>query len=644
MTFNSPFKKRFFFTVFFVMMICKGYSQTQIIDSLRKAILENKSTAKQQELVLKMCEQHYSMTADSLLKYLNLAKTIFPRNSIGYFRAEFFYNIYLLKAGKPKDAVALCDSLLAKINDVENSQQEKLELTGGLCNALIRNNQNKEAIEQSFNLLQGAESLRDTLAAVKAYIYLGWANMELGQNTEAIKWLNKGYHYSLNQNFLQQSSSLFSNIASCYNNINRPDSAFFFIELALKYYREIQNLSGTANALNIRADMYLNEKMYAKAEKDLEEALEIRKQIGGNFYIISDMGQLAFFYASTNHPEKGIAIAHEGIALARKNNNLSKLIFLYTGLAENYKVANRLNDYASSLQKIIDLKDSLYDKNSADAIADFEAKYELQKKENIIIRQQYHLAKNRYIIIGIVIFFLLATTLGYMLYKNYHQSEQNKMKIAMEEQRMLSERAVQLAEENERKRIAADLHDNLGSYAAAISSNVKYLKEGVIENSNSITSQLEENAHSMVTQLSDTIWILKNEHLSFTKLADRFKVWILRLMQNYPEVKYHYSENIINDVEFTPTKILHVFLILKECVNNALKHSQCTDLRIQFLSDGIIQVSIEDNGKGIDNNTVSGGNGIENIKYRAIESGWKVAWQQVVPHGTRVVITDDTTN
>ncbi len=54
------------------------------------------------------------------------------------------------------------------------------------------------------------------------------------------------------------------------------------------------------------------------------------------------------------------------------------------------------------------------------------------------------------------------------------------------------------AEEAERKRIAADLHDNLGSYAAAISSNTKSIKESP-NGSTSTIVQLEENAQNMVT-------------------------------------------------------------------------------------------------------------------------------------------------
>src|SRR5829696_1124258 len=63
-----------------------------------------------------------------------------------------------------------------------------------------------------------------------------------------------------------------------------------------------------------------------------------------------------------------IDIVKEGIELASKTNNLAKLIFLYTSLAENYRKSNQLMLYNSTLERIISLKDSLYIKNSGDAI------------------------------------------------------------------------------------------------------------------------------------------------------------------------------------------------------------------------------------------------------------------------------------
>jgi signal transduction histidine kinase len=217
------------------------------------------------------------------------------------------------------------------------------------------------------------------------------------------------------------------------------------------------------------------------------------------------------------------------------------------------------------------------------------------------------------------------------------------MEAMLFEQKVLSEAAVLTAEEKERKRIAADLHDNLGAYAAAISSSIKYLKDGV-NNRQEVIAQLDENAGGIVSHLNDTIWVLKNEKLHFTNLADRFKLWLQRLLINYPQIKYHFTEEITNDIEFTPNRILHLFSMLKESVNNAIKHSNCSDLWIHFYCGEQWRIETEDNGTGFTLDQTIPGNGIENMKQRATECGWNIAWKQNDPQGTRLIISDTTIN
>ena len=618
-------------------------AQTSIMDSLRNKLQHATEDTDKKRIVLSICERTYSLSADSLLKYINIGQQLFSPASNEHIRLRNYYSVYLFKSGKIKEGLSLGDSLIEIFVNKKQIDNLAMDIMATRCGGLIRNGQNKEAIQECFDILQHAEPVKDSSSIIKAYNLLGWSNMELEQYTDAIKWLKKAMLYSNGPMFSERASVIYANTASCYNNINKPDSAFYFIDLALKYSRISENLTALANSLNIRADMFINKKDYVSAENDMKEALEVRKHIGEPLYIISDMAQLSSFYASTDQTGKGIEIAKQGIALAEKANNLTKLIFLYTALGENYKKASMMNEYSGSLETIVKLKDSLYKNNSSDAIAEMEAKYELQKKENIIIRQNYDLTRSQYLIIGSAILFVLGLGLIWALYRYYRLTQKRKMESALAEQKLLSYKAVEQAEEKERKRIAADLHDNLGSYAAAITANVKYLKDKPGNEDENILSQLDGNAQNMVTQLGDTIWVLKNEQLPITKLADRFKSWMLRLMQNYPHIKYHYQENIIEDVEFTPSRILHIFLILKECVNNAIKHSDCTEIRIAFFSDEYWSVTIEDNGKGFDFSNISKGSGIDNIKNRALECDWDVQWQKAFPTGARVIICGTTT-
>lgn len=618
------------------------FSQTVKIDSLRSSYLSTSDKKKQVDLLIKICEQHYSFSADTLLYYYRLAKNSTIKSPDQDFLIENFYAIYLTKSGDYKKAIEYTDSLLKNI-PVTAARTVYLEILNVKCGALIRNNENKNAIENCFESLKRSEELKDTLYILRAYTLLGWANMEIEKFSEATSWLNKGIRLSKNQNLLQFVPALFSNIASCYNNLSQEDSALYFINKALNYAKQSENLVAVCNALNIRANISLKKDYFAFAESDMNEALAVREKIGDPFYIVSDMGTLATYYALRKMPSKGIPISMKGIELARKTGNTPKLIYLYQTLAENYKAAGMKDEYAETLLKINDLKDTLYQENSEDALAVLQTRYEVQKKENIILQQKIKIERNNYYLAGSTIVFILVSLLIILLYRNYQHVQKIKLEKLLQEQKILSREAVIKAEEAERKRIAADLHDNLGSYAAAISSNTKTIKESP-GGSESTIIQLEENAKNMVTQLSDTIWVLKNEQLPFTSLCDRFKTWMQKLMRNYPKLTYNFNEEIKNDLIFSPSRMLHLFLIMKECVTNSLKHSEATEITVNFFSDKDWMIEITDNGKGFDTSNYQRGSGLENIRHRVEESNWKINLESKKESGTKITISGNTTN
>ncbi|HLG40873.1 MAG TPA: ATP-binding protein, partial [Chitinophagaceae bacterium] len=375
-----------------------------------------------------------------------------------------------------------------------------------------------------------------------------------------------------------------------------------------------------------------------------KEVVEIRKLIGDPFYIVSDMAQLGLYYANNGQPEKGIAICQEGIDIAREYKIGTKFFFLYTTLAENYKVAGKTQQYAEVLEKLILLKDSVYRMNSAEALAEIQAKYDIQKKENTIIQQKLDLTRKNYWLYGSLVVMLFAAVAAWFIFKNYKRRQQIRLLLMLEKEKRISEKAVTEAEENERKRIAADLHDNLGAYAASIASNIDQIKISPTDKSNAGAMQeLRNNSQSIVSQLNDTIWVLKNDALLLTAISDRLKIFIQRIQSSYPDIKIDVIEKIEVDHLLPPSQAFHLFQILQEAINNAVRHSDGRQISVIIQSDQSWKITVSDDGKGwTEVATNRDGNGLVNMKSRAKEAGWAIEWKSDFPGGTTVTINPTT--
>jgi hypothetical protein len=110
--------------------------------------------------------------------------------------------------------------------------------------------------------------------------------------------------------------------------------------------------------------------------------------------------------------------------------------------------------------------------------------------------------------------------------------------------------AVADAEENERKRIAADLHDNLGAFAASIASNLDLFNIGDFDDQyKTALQELNKNSQSIVSQLGDTIWALNRDNLTLTAISDRIKLFLNQLKKSYSNIDMIVLENINQDIE-----------------------------------------------------------------------------------------------
>ncbi len=187
--------------------------------------------------------------------------------------------------------------------------------------------------------------------------------------------------------------------------------------------------------------------------------------------------------------------------------------------------------------------------------------------------------------------------------------------------------------------IAADLHDNIGAGLTEISI-LSELSANIIDKSNSATkhlNQISELSRHLTESMSDIVWVVNPKRDSLYDL-------IVRLKDSYGEliadlgIKLETSDlDKLSTVKLPMDYRQNLYLILKEALNNAIKHSKCSkiDLVIKIIRNKLY-IIISDNGIGFDTNKVDFGNGINNIKERGSKINGKIKIISEIDRGTKI--------
>ena len=300
-------------------------------------------------------------------------------------------------------------------------------------------------------------------------------------------------------------------------------------------------------------------------------------------------------------------------------------ISYYRALATCYQLKGDTKKYEETLEKMIVAKDAFYEANSATAIAELQTKYEVQKKEKTIVEQKLNLTVKNYWLFGSALFAAMLSIIVWVGFKNYRRKQTIKMQRALEEEKRIAAHSIIDAEEHERKRIAADLHDNIGAYASAIRADVEKITDNDFQKNKVSFQNLQQHSQEIINSLRDTIWVLNKENITITGISDRIKNYLNKLQPSYSHIQFHITEEIKNDVRLSSQHALNIFRIVQEAIHNALKHSNASNISIIIKSVENITLQITDDGKGI-NNAIdyTGGNGFINMKARAKETGMQL--------------------
>jgi ligand-binding sensor domain-containing protein/two-component sensor histidine kinase len=196
--------------------------------------------------------------------------------------------------------------------------------------------------------------------------------------------------------------------------------------------------------------------------------------------------------------------------------------------------------------------------------------------------------------------------------------------------------------ERTRTRIASDLHDDIGTNLSKISLlseivNLQLANQNI--ESNRLLNSIAEISRESVGSMSDIVWAINPRRDSVLELVRRMR---LHVEESFLEKGVRVRFNAPADgasIKLSMDVRRELYLIFKEAVSNAARHSDCKNVKVDFqLERRAIFLQIADDGKGFDASEKADGNGLENMRSRAAKNGGKFEVESETGRGTIVKI------
>lgn len=594
----------------------------QTADSLRSLIAIEKNPSKKAALLVELAGSYRYSSPDSSANYARQASAIYfaEKDSTGLSNSDILICYYYYNTGKPDSALLIAQLYIDWLH-TKPALIAQLALyysfSGVSCMKLDKK---KEALTRFYKALNYAEKAGDDMTKLKAYVNIGWAMMELNQFEEAIQNFRMALDFTLEKKLPQNFSGVaLSNMASCFGSLNQSDSAFKYARLSINSARKAGDIITEANGLFILGNAQVKRGQLNEALSSYLEAQPLREKVGDPFFIVSDQAEISKLYAKLGNTKEGIAIGERALRIAQENNITAKLPMIYTSLASNYETANDFEKASAYYKKISDLKDSMYADANPQAIAEMRTKYETEKQDRLIEQQNNRLKMQNYLFAGIAGFVLLSSLLLLSWYKRNKLRQETAMKSELMRQQETAIRAVMEAEENERQRIAKDLHDGVGQMMSAAKMNLSAF-ESELQFDNEEQRKSFEKVINLVDESCREVrtvsHIMMPNALLKNNLGDAIREFTGKLNQKDLKVVV-YTEGLDQRLDSNIETML--YRVVQECVNNTIKHAGASTLDISLIRDkDWISGTIEDNGKGFDTTDAEKlkGIGIKNISSR----------------------------
>ena len=379
---------------------------------------------------------------------------------------------------------------------------------------------------------------------------------------------------------------------------NKTDSAIYLLQQALKYYEytkqmhtaELADVNTEISRLKIQTGDMPAAKIFAAA------GLADARQSGIKLTVANALDGMAAYYHKTGNQAMAFQVLYEAKMLSD------------TVLQEaNIKQANRLSAIYQNSKKEKEISQLQSDK----------------KLQEIAVQKKSQL--NLIFVSALVLLLLLA----FFMWRNFR----NKQTLQVQQQQIQHQKITELEKQNqlmavesmlkgqedERTRLAKDLHDGLGGMLSGVKISFSNMKENMTMDADNVST-----FEKAITQLDSTIVELRKVSHNLMPEAV-LKFGLKSAVKDFCDAIQRPGKTTIICEQFGDERQLgnngdvNVYRIIQELVNNAVKHADARQILVQLTkTPNKVLITVEDDGKGFYMNSLATapGIGFTNLKYR----------------------------
>ena len=576
---------------------------------------------------------------------------------------------------------------------------EKLHFNRGRFKAMLRKAALYRAVgnvdsvfEYNKQFLALAQQMKDTLNMAVGYTNIAESYNDLGDAEKAIELSLQGLAVIEKKGAPELQQDAYDNLQRIYFTRSEFAKSIEYGTKSVQIARTLKVPQRIASSLFNLSVAYNNNKEFDKAIAAANEVISISRADGDDRVVAYGLSNLCDINIKLKNIPAALNYESESLSLAKKVGDRDMEATTLTGLGMCYlqqKEYAKAQEYASQAVRLHDELGNMVGKVSATKVladiafatgdpakgyayelfcdeceqkhinqvlsrqsSDLEKKYETEKKETQIkkleaektVQQLTIRQKNilNYILIASAIVLLVISLLGYRTYQQKQKIQLQRINELETEKKLTATEAVLKGEEQERTRLAKDLHDGLGGMLSGIKYSLNTMKGNLImtpDNAQAFERSMDM-LDSSIKEMRRVAHNLMPEALVKFGLDAALKDFCNDINLS-GALKVNYQSIGLEQAVIDQTTSITIYRVIQELINNAIKHAAATQAIVQVSkSNGRLSVTVEDDGKGFDPAILKNAKGIgwSNIESRIDFMKGKVDIQSAPGDGTSVLV------